>query len=74
MQTRGHQNGFDLARQTAARWPHIAIVVASGQIKPAPGDIPEGATFIGKPFSANLVRKHLRETLPVQKQPAPLKG
>lgn len=73
VQMPGGQNGFDLARQVAERWSHIAIVVASGEIKPGPGDMPEGATFIGKPFSASLVHQHLRETLPAEKQPKPLK-
>jgi hypothetical protein len=35
--------------------------------------MPNGATFIGKPFSADLVHAHLRKILPDGKQPAPLK-
>lgn len=69
----GHGDGFELARQTAERWPHIAVVVASGNAKPGPGDLPEGATFIGKPFSAEIVRHHVRKTLPDEKHPEPLK-
>ena len=69
----GVGDGFALARQTAERWPHIAVVVASGNAKPGPGDMPEGATFIGKPFSAEIVRHHVRKTLPDDKQPEPLK-
>jgi DNA-binding NtrC family response regulator len=70
----GDADGFDLARQTAERWPHIAVVVASGQAEPGPGDLPEGATFIGKPFSAEIVRHHVRKTLPDEKHPEPLRA
>ena len=70
----GVADGFDLARKTNERWPHIAVVVASGQAQPEPGDLPEGATFIGKPFSAEIVRHHVRKTLPDEKHPESLKA
>ncbi|KAA0115680.1 response regulator [Methylobacterium sp. P1-11] len=69
----GDADGFDLARQTAERWPHIAVVVASGQAEPGPDELPEGATFIGKPFSAEIVRHHVRETMPDEKHPEMLR-
>jgi DNA-binding NtrC family response regulator len=67
-------DGFALACQTADRWPHIAIVVASGQVEPAPGDMPDGATFIGKPFSADIVRHHVRKVMSNEQLPEPLKA
>lgn len=70
----GGMNGFQLASVVAERWPGIEIVVASGRMKPGPGDMPEKATFIGKPFSAQLVHDHLRENLPDGKKPEPLKA
>jgi CheY-like chemotaxis protein len=70
----GIGDGFGLAQETAERWPHIAVVVASGNARPGPGDMPDGATFIGKPFSAAIVRHHVRKTLPDEKQPEPLKS
>ncbi|MCJ2010999.1 response regulator [Methylobacterium sp. J-076] len=70
----GDGDGLALARQTSERWPHIAVVVASGDAKPGPGDLPEGATFIGKPFSAEIVRHHVRKTLPDEKHPEPLRS
>lgn len=73
VQMPGDRDGFSLARETASRWPHIQIVVASGLMKPGPGDLPEGATFISKPFSAEIVHERLREVLPEQEQPDPLK-
>ncbi|MEL6061738.1 MULTISPECIES: response regulator [unclassified Methylobacterium] len=73
VQMPGSRNGFAVARETASRWPHIAIVVASGQVQPGPGDMPEGARFIGKPFTADMVHDHLREILPDGQKPEPLR-
>lgn len=73
VQMPGSRDGFAVARETASRWPHIAIVVASGQVQPGPGDMPEGARFIGKPFTADMVHDHLREILPDGQKPEPLR-
>ena len=70
----GSQNGFALAREVAVKWPHVAIVVASGRMHPGLGELPEGARFIGKPFSADMVHEHLREILPEGQKPEPLRG
>ena len=69
----GEMNGFALARYVSKHWPWIEIVIASGRIKPEADDMPEKATFIGKPFSKHLVHDHLREKLPDGKKPEPLK-
>lgn len=69
----GSRDGFAVARETARRWPHIAIVIASGQAYPGPGDLPEGARFIGKPFTAEMVHDHLKDILPDGRKPAPLR-
>lgn len=69
----GARDGFAVARETANLWPHIAIVVASGEARPGPGDLPEQACFIAKPFSAELVHNHLQEMLPDGQKPEPLR-
>lgn len=69
----GSRNGFALAREVAATWPEIAIVIASGRFSPVDGDMPAGATFIGKPFSVETVRNHLKATVPEDQQPRGLK-
>lgn len=74
VQMPGTRNGFALARETAQRWPHISIVIASGHVKPKPSDMPAGARFIAKPFSAELVHKHVKEILPDGQKPEPLKN
>lgn len=73
VQMPGKLDGFALARYAAERWPHISIVVASGHAKPGPGDLPEGAHFIGKPFSAQIVHDHLKSMLPEDRKPEPLR-
>lgn len=74
VQMPGSRNGFAVARETARQWPHISIVVASGQAHPGPGDLPEGACFLGKPFSAEMVHDHLKEILPDGQKPEPLRN
>ncbi|MDP4027282.1 response regulator [Methylobacterium sp. NEAU 140] len=73
VQMPGGMDGFALTREVARRWPRISIVVASGTMRPGPADLPEGATFIAKPFSAEVVHDHLCELLPRRRQPAPLR-
>lgn len=70
----GTLDGFGLARHVAEHWPWIEIVISSGRMKPAPGDMPDKATFISKPFNAQMVHQHLREKLPDNKKPEPLKN
>ncbi|WP_313899084.1 response regulator [Methylobacterium sp. E-041] len=65
----GGPDGFELARTTANRWPDISIVVASGGLKPNPNELPEGAVFLDKPFSANIVHDHLDMILPDGRKP-----
>lgn len=70
----GGPDGFELARTTSTRWPDISIVVASGGIKPGPDDLPKGAVFLDKPFSAQVVHDHLDKILPDGRKPEPLKA
>ena len=69
----GTINGFALARHVAEHWPHIEIVIASGHVSPEIGDMPDKATFVRKPFNQRMVHGHLREILPDDKKPEPLK-
>ena len=68
----GTRDGFALARHVAECWPHITIVVASGQATPGPDDMPAGACFIAKPFSTDVVRDQLRRALPAHQQQSTL--
>lgn len=73
VQMPGSCDGFALAREVARRWPHVGILVASGQMTPSPGAMPDGAHFIGKPFSAEVVHDRVRELLPNGRKPEPLR-
>lgn len=68
------EDGFALARWTADRFEEIEIVIASGAFVPADGDMPDRATFLRKPFSAQTVKDHLASTMPDHKKPEPLKN
>ena len=68
----GDMTGFDLARICARDWPDIGILVASGGTTPNPGDMPDGAEFISKPFSDKIVHDYLQKILPDGKKPEPL--
>ena len=70
----GDMTGFDLARLCAREWPEIGILVASAGVTPGPGDMPDGAAFISKPFTADVVHEHLRKILPEGQRPEPLKN
>lgn len=72
VQMPGGRNGFALARECSERWPNISILVASGQAKPQDGDFPEGATFIGKPFSSQIIHDRLQKLLPDDRKPESL--
>ncbi len=68
----GTMDGFDLARETARRWPDICILVASGRRAPV-GDLPPMTTFLRKPFTAEFVHAQLKELLPDGAKPEALK-
>jgi len=44
----GAMNGADLARQVAARWPGVGIILASG--RPRPDALPPHMRFHDKPY------------------------
>jgi CheY-like chemotaxis protein len=51
----GSIDGFALARQVHERWPWVAIIVMSGRMMPGPGDLPEKAEFITKPYRSSAL-------------------
>lgn len=69
----GSVDGFALARHVADHWPHIEIIVSSGRVQPAEGDLPSKAAFVAKPFSADMIHREFRRLLPDGKKPEPLR-
>jgi two-component system, response regulator PdtaR len=52
IQMPGRLDGRDLARQVHARWPHVLLVITSGQKRPRPSEIPDDGRFVAKPYGA----------------------
>ena len=73
VQMPGELDGFALARNVSASWPHISIIVASGHARPEPNSMPHKARFLAKPFSAALIRIHIQEILPEGRKPEGLR-
>ena len=53
-------NGLELAREVRKRWPGMAILIASGKMRPGPEELPPGARFIPKPYEPDMVVRALR--------------
>jgi CheY-like chemotaxis protein len=52
----GLMNGLALAHHVQGAWPHIALLITSGDNKPQPGKLPVGGVFLAKPYdSAHLL-------------------
>lgn len=73
VQMPGGRDGFELAREVAQRWPSTTIIVASGNCSPEAEDLPAGALFLGKPFSAALVHESMLSLLPEGRAPEALR-
>src|ERR1700761_2017381 len=46
----GTPDGLGLAALVHSRWPNIRILVASGAVKPGPGELPDSGLFLKKPY------------------------
>lgn len=57
----GSMDGMALAHLSRRSWPWIALLVASGQARPGPDEMPEGSRFVAKPYDPDHVVGHLRE-------------
>jgi CheY-like chemotaxis protein len=52
IQMPGRIDGIELARLVHERWPHILLVMTSGQEQPSQTEIPDEGRFIAKPYRA----------------------
>lgn len=59
----GSLNGLELARMAHNRWPHIAVLIVSGKVRPGPDELPPGGHFIGKPYQPAAVVKRIHGML-----------
>ncbi|MGI3903498.1 MAG: response regulator [Janthinobacterium lividum] len=56
----GSMNGYGLARWAHVHRPAVKTVIVSGRAFPGAGDIPTGATFIGKPYDHGDVMRRVQ--------------
>jgi DNA-binding NtrC family response regulator len=54
----GHMTGLALAFYVAEVWPHIALLITSGQ--PPADQLPTGALFLRKPYATEHAVAHAR--------------
>ena len=72
VQMPGSMDGLKLAHATHARWPHIKIILVSGQIAVTDADKPEDSRFFPKPLEIlkmvlelqDMVGKHPQKVVP----------
>jgi DNA-binding NtrC family response regulator len=51
----GAMDGLDLAREAKARWPHLTVALTSGNPGHRLQALPEGVTYMPKPWQADEV-------------------
>jgi two-component sensor histidine kinase/FixJ family two-component response regulator len=61
IQMPGSMDGLKLAHAAHARWPHIRIILVSGQIAVTDADKPEDARFFPKPLEIEQMISELKE-------------
>jgi two-component system, response regulator PdtaR len=61
IQMPGSIDGLELAALIRHRWPHIAVVVASGRVVPIGNQLPAGARFLAKPYGPAEIATLLRQ-------------
>jgi CheY-like chemotaxis protein len=57
----GRMNGLALAHHVQRVWPHIALLITSGDNEPQSGKLPAGSVFLAKPYDL----AHVLARLPV---------
>jgi CheY-like chemotaxis protein len=55
IQMAGSMDGLKLAHTVHKRWPHIKIILVSGQLKLTNIDIPADSRFFGKPLEVQVM-------------------
>jgi CheY-like chemotaxis protein len=63
VQMPGSMNGLKLAHFVRNRWPPVKVVATSGHARISDSDLPEGARFVPKPYSAAEITATLRELI-----------
>jgi two-component system, response regulator PdtaR len=56
----GPMNGLDLAHHVRRVWPHVALLITSGEKRPQSARLPAGSVFLTKPYRHDHVVAHAR--------------
>lgn len=59
----GELNGLELARLVHERRPDIRLLIASGQVRPRPEELPEDGQFVPKPWVPGEIVERIRGML-----------
>lgn len=59
----GSMDGLDLAAMVRDRWPPVRIIVTSGKQRPHSMELPQGGSFMPKPYGYANVAKAIEEML-----------
>lgn len=57
----GPVDGLMLAKFATERWPHLRVIVISGQHKADATDLPDDTAFLSKPFDLEDISRMLTE-------------
>ena len=63
VQMPGSMDGLRLARVIRDRWPPVALIVTSGRTNIMENELPEGGTFLLKPYDHVQIENALRELI-----------
>ncbi len=63
IQMPGSIDGLKLAHAVHGRWPHIKIILVSGQVKLSDTDTPEDSRFFGKPIEVKQMIAELQDMI-----------
>lgn len=59
----GSIDGLKLAFVVRDRWPPVALIIASGRIRPAANEMPADVQFLRKPYSESAVIAAVRQAV-----------
>ena len=65
----GTLNGYALARWVFVHRPTVKTLIVSGRALPRAGDVPEGAFFVGKPFTPLDVMQRVQQLMGTSSPP-----
>lgn len=60
----GSIDGLELAQQIWTRWPHLPVIITSGDRSIPDGLMPSHAMFLRKPWSLDVLHAAVRKYLP----------